>query len=207
MNNIGNLLFASTIVLSISLLASTESNDLALSIRTQVESIFSREAAEEGYDMTNVYFFARGGGLAHECMNDEFKSFCTFVSNNCGLIAANWKVCETNEMLRFATLSAIGFSGFDNMTNFANKVLSLHELRTIVASEETIERIYTPDDPPDATHYLDLAYDNPGISNLVLRIKAIANSMGLNSLSQSCDETLSGERKKSYLNMKNAGAL
>lgn len=154
------------------------------------------------------YFLAvRGGGVAQEMDMQRFMPFVHFVSNNCAAISADWMAYETNDMVRFTTLSAVGFSGFDNLTNLATHVLSLYEADANAISWQTIEMLSGPDDPPDAAHYLCLNYDVPGVSNLVNRFKAIYVGRGEMDRASLFDADLSGEGKRDYLDMKAAGAL
>ena len=53
----------------------------------------------------------RGGGINNEFFDDEMRKFTNLVeiiSNNCVSIAADWRTYETNEMVRFTVLSAVG---------------------------------------------------------------------------------------------------
>ena len=52
----------------------------------------------------------------------KFLALTACVSNHCAEIAADWRTYETNEMVRFTTLSAVGYSGYSNFTNFADIV-------------------------------------------------------------------------------------
>ena len=173
-------------------------------IYAQANAVFQSEDAAHP---VQAYHAALGGGMVSECMNDTFRSLCHFVSNHCDEIAADWMAYETNDMVRFTTLSAVGFSGFDNLTNLASHVLSLYEADANAISWQTIEMLSGPDDPPDAAHYLCLNYDVPGVSNLVNRFKAIYVGRGELERASMFDADLSGEAKRDYLDMKAAGAL
>lgn len=175
--------------------------DLASNVYARVRLVFT----EDGVVSTQLFHRALGGGIVQERMTDEFISFCNFVSNNCAEIAADWHTYETNEMVRFTTQSAVCFSGFDNQTNFANRVLALYEANTNAISWSTIEMIRSPDGPSAAAHYLGLHYDTPGVSNIIMRLRAIAVNAGVASLSEACDEDLSGETRQIYLGMEAAG--
>ncbi len=183
------------------------SESLTTNVYAMVQSVFAAEAATSGETPTNIYYGAVGGGMAQECMNEAFRSFCTFVSNHCDAIASDWNSYETNDMVRFTTLSAIGFSGFHNLTNVADKVLSLYEANTNSVCWSTINMLCTPDDPAEATSYLGLHYEDPGVSNLVLRFRQAGVSASNDAFVQYCDSCLAGEEKAKYQDMKSSGAL
>ena len=75
---------------------------LASNIYSRVKSMY------EGHWLSPFdYFLAvRGGGVEMEMETTNFFTFVSFVSNNCSAIAADWPTYETNEMVRFTTLSA-----------------------------------------------------------------------------------------------------
>lgn len=115
---------------------------------------------------------------------------------------------ETNEVARFTLISAIGFSGFSNMTNLANKVLTLCENDHNSISQETLRMVECPYGTSDEMeNYLGLKIDVPGVSNLVQRLRSIAVENSRTNAVEFLDECLSGERKCWYLDMKAAGAL
>ena len=81
---------------------------------------------------TPEYFFSgvRGGGVDFELDGvhlERFMELVNVVSNNYGTIASNWYAYETNEMSRFTILSAIGYLGYENYTNFVDKILAYSE--------------------------------------------------------------------------------
>jgi len=133
----------------------------------------------------------RGGGVASEMEMSEIMPLVEFVSNHCASIAVDWPTYETNEMVRFTTLCAVGFSGYDNYTNFADKVLALYEANTNACSWDTIKFIHDPYGTA-SENSLSLNYDQPVVSNLLLRIKAKAIEIGDPDRPDICEEQLSG---------------
>ena len=152
---------------------------------------------------------ARHGGFRFGYANDKFLSLCTFVSNRCDEIVADWPAYETNDVARFTLISAIGFtSKLSNMTNLANKVLTMYENDHASVSEDTLDLIRVPSGTPvEMEHYLGVNYDIPGVSNIIQRLRAIAVANSDTNTVGFCDEYLSGERKRWFLEMKAGGAL
>ena len=148
------------------------------------------------------YFLAvRGGGVDKEMETAAFFDFRNFVSNNYEAIASDWRTYETNEMVRFTTLSAIGYTGFDNMTNFADRILSDYEADTNFCSWATIEFVDAPRGTRANIHYLSMNYDKPGISNLIQRIRTLAVAKGDDNIRDGCDYKLSGASKAECLDL------
>ena len=137
-------------------------------------------------------------------MSDEFVAFYNFVSNHCDEIVSNWRAYETNEMVRFTTLSAIGFTGYDNMTNLAEHVIGEYVNNTNFCSWATVRFVHMPYGTL-AERYFALNYDIPAISNLLTRIRAKADEVGDASMKSMCERELSGKAKEEYLLLKEAG--
>lgn len=155
----------------------------------------------------SVFHDAVGGGILQACDRDRFFTFVHFVSNNCDRIIADWGAYETNRVARFTTQCAIGFMGFEAQTNLADKVLSMYEADVNAVSWDTMQMIRHPDGPPDICNYLALHYDNPCVSNIIMRLRAIAVQRSDSELVDDCDMLLTGQPKRAYLDMKDAGAL
>ena len=152
------------------------------------------------------FLSVRGDGVASAMEMQNFMPFVHCVSNHSAEIAANWRTYETNEMVRFTTLSAVGFSGFDNYTNFVDAILSQYESDTNVCSWSTIKFLKAPYGTAEAMS-IELNYDIPVVSNILLRIRAAAIAQGDDRMRQTCDFELSGEGKQDYLDMQAAGAF
>ena len=158
------------------------------------------------WDPYDHFLTVRGGGFLNDGMTDKFVSFCGFVSNRCNEIVADWPAYETNDVARFTLSSAIGFTSFSNMTNLAERVLSMYEKDNGSVSTDTLFRIRIPaGTPPDSEHYLALNIDVPGVSNIVQRLRNIAVANSNTNGILYCDACLSGELKAEYLAMKEAG--
>ena len=169
---------------------------LASNIYSRVKSMY------EGHWLSPFdYFLAvRGGGVDLEMPTADFFEFASFVSNNCSAIAADWPTYETNEMVRFTTLSAVGYSGVDNYTNFVDRILALHEGNVNSCGWETVRFLFHP--YGTASHnILDIYYDTSTVSNIIQRIRAIAIQRGDTNLLFTCDFMASGVQKQIILEM------
>ncbi len=165
---------------------------LASNVFARVQAIFAGDSCDSQRMLRRV----KAGGFDQELMSPEFLSLCAFVSNDCQRIVSDWCVYETNDMVRFTTASAIAFSGYDNMTNFAHKVLSLYETNTNACSWATVKFALYPYGTKSNAHYLGLNYDRPGVSNIVERMRASAMTRGDLPMIEVCDDVLSGKRKR-----------
>ena len=104
--------------------------------------------------------------------------------------------------------SSSRFSGFENQTNLAERVLAMFEGNPSMVSIDTLKRLRFPYGTPfESENYLALNFDAHGISNTVMRIKSALVSQGDTNAVDVCDEILSGARKELLLDMKAAGAL
>ena len=169
---------------------------LASNIYSRVKSMY------EGHWLSPFDFFitVRGGGVDLEMPTANFFEFASFVSNNCSAIAADWPTYETNEMIRFTTLSAVGYSGVDNYTNFVDRILALHEGNVNSCGWETVRFLFHP--YGTASHNtLDIYYDTSTVSNIIQRVRAIAIQRGDTNLLFTCDFMASGAQKQIILEM------
>ena len=136
----------------------------------------------------------------------KFLALTACVSNHCAEIAADWRTYETNEMVRFTTLSAVGYSGYSNFTNFADIVTTRRLSDPSLCSWNTVSFLLSPYGTP-CDPSIGLNYDNPVVSNIVLKIRQIAVMENNTNEVDTCDVFLSGEWKRHHLEMKAAGAL
>ena len=176
-------------------------NTLASNVYSKVKQLYAGHRSPFDFFIT-----VRGGGVDLEMPTANFFEFASFVSNNCSAIAADWPTYETNEMVRFTTLSAVAYSGFDRMTNLADRVLAGYEANTNYCGWDTIRFINCPYGTRATKQYLARNYDVPGVSNLLQRIRALAVAHGNDVMRDDCDECLSGESKKHVLEMISIGA-
>ena len=136
----------------------------------------------------------------------KFLALTACVSNHCAEVAADWRTYETNEVVRFTILSAVGYSGYNNFTNFADIVTAQLMSNPSLCSSCTMNFLVSPYGTPNET-YMGLNYDNPVVSNIITRIRQVEVSLNQTNGVNACDAFLSGEWKREYLEMKAAGAL
>ena len=151
----------------------------------------------------------RDGGVGRMLSGEHlarFGALSSFVSNHCAEIAANWPTYETNEVVRFTTLSAVGYSGFDNMTNFALSVIGQYSSNTNYCGWNTIKFLRNPYATP-MEWYMTMNHEESAISNALATIMAKANERGDTNAVAICEQDLSGEAKVRILELKAAGAL
>jgi len=180
-------------------------NDLATNVYAKVTAIY------EGNWMPAASYFSavRGGGMCNDLDDQDFPKLyelCAVVSNHCAEIIADWHTYETNEMVRFTTLNAFSYAGYDYMTNLAVNVIGQYSSNTNYCSWKTVEFLWRPYGT-DQEKYLALNYDAPAISNLLTTIRTKALEVGDSNLLFTCERDLSGETKTLYLEMKAAGML
>ena len=170
-------------------------NTLASNVYSKVKQLYAGHRSPFDFFIT-----VRGGGVDLEMPTADFFEFASFVSNNCSAIAADWPTYETNEMVRFTTLSAVGYSGVDNYTNFVDRILALHEGNVNSCGWETVRFLFHP--YGTASHNtLDIYYDTSTVSNIIQRVRAIAIQRGDTNLLFTCDFMASGVQKQIILEM------
>ena len=169
-------------------------NTLASNVYSKVKQLYAGHRSPFDFFIT-----VRGGGVDLEMPTADFFEFASFVSNNCSAIAADWPTYETNEMVRFTTLSAIAYSGFDRMTNLADRVLAGYEANTNYCGWDTVRFINYPYGASTNKYYLTMNYEQPAVSNIISRLRALAVARGDEVLREMCDERLSGEAKRNCL--------
>ncbi len=154
----------------------------------------------------NQFLAVRGGGFFNEMDEQCIQPLAIIVSNNCTAIADDWQTYETNEMVRFTTLCAAAYSGFDNYTNFLDRILARYESDTNSCSWATVRFIFSPYGTVSDIA-LELNYDAPAVSNILQRMRVIAVANDNVQLLQKCDRLMSGEAKRELLELKAGGAL
>lgn len=153
---------------------------------------------------------AIGGGLIYNVSEEEWRRFRDYteaVSNNCAEIIADWRSYETNEMVRFTTLNAIVYSGFDNYTNCIENLLSRYEADTNYFGLATMRFLAMPYGTMEGEYMLANHYDIPAVSNMLVRLRTQAENVGYEYVVQSCNTTLSGKKKADYDQLKPLGLL
>ena len=156
------------------------------------------------------YFRAvRGGGVNFELDGvhlERFMDLVNVVSNNCSEIASDWHTYETNEMVRFTTLSAVGYSGYGNYTNFIDKLLTYGETDSRANYWRSLRFIMSPYGTKQENK-LALRYEDATVSNFFVRLRQQAINYGETNSVNWCNDVLSGEWAKDHLQMDAAGAL
>ena len=160
---------------------------------------------------TSEYFFSgvRGGGIDFELEGvylERFMDLVNIVSNNYRAIVSDWYGYETNEMSRFTILSAVAYSGYENYTNFVDKILEYSETDTRTNYWRSLRFIMSPYGTKQENR-LALNYENATVSNFFQRLKQQAINNGETNSVNWCNDVLSGEWKKDHLEMEAAGAL
>ena len=184
---------------------------LASNVYARVHSVYRYGVQPAPWNSLFSYFLSvRGGGGIRQDLYDsdmpKFLALTACVSNHCAEIAADWRTYETNEVVRFTTLSAVGYSGYSNFTNFADIVTTQRLSDPSFCSWNTVSFLLSPYGTP-CDPSIGLNYDNPVVSNIVLKIRQIAVVENNTNEVDTCDVFLSGEWKREYLEMKAAGAL
>lgn len=177
-------------------------DELASNVYSKVKSLY------EGHWQTPFDHFlgVRGGGLYQEMDSQKILPLANIVSNNIDAIVSDWATYETNEMVRFTTICAIAYSGMDNYTNFVGRILAGYDADANFCGWPTVSFAFFPYGTV-SEDTLEMNYDAPAVSNIILRMRAIAVSRNDDNLRQRCDYLISGESKRETLELKAAGAL
>lgn len=183
---------------------------LASNVYSKVHSVYRYGVQPAPWNSLFSYFLSvRGGGVQMDLEDRDMPKFLAlsaFVSNHCAEIAADWRTYETNEVVRFTTLSAIGYSGYNNFTNFAGVMATRYLSDPSLCSWDTAHFLFFPYGTPCET-YMGLNFDNPAVSNIILKIRQVAVMSGNTNDVDTCDVFLSGRWRRQHLEMKAAGAL
>lgn len=173
---------------------------VASNIYSRARSLY----AGDPYSLFDKFLSVRCGGIMMEMGTLEFLDFAAYVSNHFSDVVADWRMYETNEVVRWTTLSAAGYSGFGNMTNLACKIIDEYNVNTNYCSLDTVNFLTCPSGTP-LEKYMILNYDAPDISNAVEILKVKASQRGDTNEVDWCDRVLSGNEKREYLELKAAG--
>ena len=177
-----------------------------------VSNIYARVNLIYGSDKwdssTDVFCAVRGGdGFESGSVRKPFYELIPVVSNNCCKILQGWDAYATNEVVAFTVVNAAAYSGGDVLVRFAKEAL-LHYERTKATNDWRILKYLLLPDLTPQMHFIELNYDNPTINDLLVRFRACAKAReDTQGLEDWCDEVLSGDAKKYYLELKAAGAI
>ena len=175
---------------------------LDTNIYAQVRAVYGDETLSSD---SRRFCAIRGEGFNAGWMNDGFKTLCRTVSNNCSQIASDWHIYGTNEVVNYTVLSAVCFSGWNVYTNFTEQMLAHFETDTNSCQWATIDFLVAPPGTPQERS-LAMNYDLPAVSNILVRMRALAISIDDVPSKASIEYRLSGDAKQDFLDMKAAGA-
>ena len=201
------LFFVSALCVHVSV---AQNNVLSTNIYHKVMRVYENHILHGSLRNPKRYFRSvRGGGVDSELDGinlERFINLVNVVSNNYEIVATNWNTYETNEMVRFTTLSAVGYSGYNIYTNFVRMVLDSCDRFPRTNSWDSIRFISGPYGTPMDIQ-LAMNYENSIVSNLVNRIKEYAIENNSTNDVIWCNKVLSGEWKAEQLEMEAAGGL
>ncbi len=198
------------IIIGMSIYSFSQDNVLLTNVHLKCSRVYQdrymngRARSPEGY-----FQCVRGGGVDFELEGihlERFMDLVNIVSNNYRAIVSDWYGYETNEMSRFTILSAVGYSGYENYTNFVDKILEYSETDTRTNYWRSLRFIMSPYGTKQENR-LALNYENATVSNFFQRLKQQAINNGETNSVNWCNDVLSGEWKKDHLGMEAAGAL
>jgi hypothetical protein len=187
-------------MIGISFVASATENFeiLASNIYKRVDAVFH----EDGGLGTRRLFggVAGGDGFMWGSLQQPFLELVPVISNNYVQIAEDWDVYQTNRVVSFTIISAIGFSGFNVYTNFLETMLSRYEQAQTSNNWEVVRHLLLPINTPLEKGLL-LNNDNVAVSNMILRIKTGAIQRSDNKINRLCERFISSEARRRYLDM------
>ena len=190
------------ITIGMSIYSFSQDNVLLTNVHLKCSRVYQdrymngRARSPEGY-----FQCVRGGGVNFELDGihlERFMELVEVVSNNYAAVAADWYSYETNEMVRFTTLSAVGYLGFNSYTNFVTQLLDYNDSTRTTNLWNSIRFISDPYGTP-MEFQLALNYESAIASNQILRIKSCATLNGATNTINWANKVLSGEWKRSYL--------
>ena len=188
----------------------SEENALLTNVYLKSSQVYQNHYLNGRLRSPERYFrCVRGGGVDFELDGihlERFMDLVKVVSNNCSQIASDWYSYETNEMVRFTTLSAVGYSGYNNYTNFVDKLLAFAETDTRTNYWRSLRFIMSPYGTRQENR-LALNYETGSVSNFFQRLRDQAIKHGETNSVSWCNDVLSGEWAKDHLQMEAAGAL
>ena len=188
----------------------SEENALLMNVYLKSSQVYQNHYLNGRLRSPERYFrCVRGGGVDFELDGihlERFMDLVKVVSNNCSQIASDWYSYETNEMVRFTTLSAVGYSGYNNYTNFVDKLLTFAETDTRTNYWRSLRFIMSPYGTRQENR-LALNYETGSVSNFFQRLRDQAIKHGETNSVSWCNDVLSGEWAKDHLQMEAAGAL
>ena len=173
-------------------------SSLVSNVYNQVSLIFQ----EDGGLGTRRLFggVAGGDGFMWGSLKQPFLELVPVVSNNYVQIVEDWDAYQTNRVVSFTVISAIGFSGFNVYTNFLETMLSRYERTQTSNDWKVVRHLLLPINTPLENGLL-LNNDNVAVSNMLLRIKTFAIQRNEAKIKRLCERFISSEARKRYLDM------
>ena len=173
-------------------------SSLVSNVYTRVGTVFQ----EDGGLGTRRLFggVAGGDGFMWGSLKQPFLELVPVVSNNYVQIAEDWDAYQTNRVVSFTVISAIGFSGFNVYTNFLETMLSRYEQTQTSNDWKVVRHLLLPINTPLENGLL-LKNNNVAVSNMLLRIKTGAIQRSDNKINRLCERFISSEARRRYLDM------
>lgn len=146
-------------------------------------------------------------GIPRQVMETpSFINLVSVISNKVGGCFEDWKEIATNDLNRVLFRTALAESGPDVYTCFVTNALEKSALQTMGYGGLELEE-YMSGPCTRLENYYMLNYEQPGISNLWLKARAVFKAQGLSDSVKWADRILSGEEKADHLELKAAGAI
>ena len=197
-NDMKTIILSTIIGISFVAIANENSEILVSNVYTRVGAVFQ----EDGGLGTRRLFggVAGGDGFMWGSLKQPFLELVPVVSNNYVQIAEDWDAYQTNRVVSFTVISAIGFSGFNVYTNFLETMLSRYEQTQTSNDWKVVRHLLLPINTPLENGLL-LNNDNVAVSNMLLRIKTGAIQRSDNKINRLCERFISSEARRRYLDM------
>ncbi len=192
------IILSTLICISFVAIATENSESLVSNIYTHVGNVFN----EDGGLGTRRLFggVAGGDGFMWGSLQQPFLELVPVVSNNYVQIAEDWDAYQTNRVVSFTIISAIGFSGFNIYTNFLASMILRYEQTQTSNDWKVVRHLLLPINTPLEKGLL-LNNNDLVVSNMLLRIKTFAIQRNDTKIKRLCERFISSEARRRYLDM------
>ncbi len=172
------------------------------------ESVAKVYGSSSYFDAETLFMGVRGGdGLVGNADTERpFLELVPVVSNSCSDIERDWDSYRTNEVVRFTVLNAVAFSGIVAYTNFTAAMVARCERTNDTNDWKSVRFLFAPYRTPQELT-MTLMCEDASVRGLLERIRECAARRGDSNVVERCEERLSGEAKREYLELKAAGAI
>lgn len=176
---------------------------LVSNIYAQVDLVYGSDKWDSPRD---VFHSVRGGdGYEGGSVRKPFYALIPVVSNNYEKILQDWGTYATNEVVAFTVSNAAAYSGGKVLVSFVETAMSRYERTKSEDDWWTLKYLMVPR-LTRQMDFMELNYDTPAVSNLIVRFRTCLESRGdLPDLVSWCDDVLSGDAKKYDLELNAAG--